>query len=128
MKYVVIGDLHFGSKGFNDDFFSQQLIFFNEQLFPYMEANGIDTIIQLGDWLDNRKNIDIKFFNRIVGEFCEVLKAKNFKFITFLGNHDIYYNSRLAVNLVKYFGELCPENIDVIQNLQRILRIMVGVG
>ena len=119
MKYVVLGDLHFGVKGFNDDFFTQQLRFFHEQLFPYMLANNIDTIIQLGDWLDNRKNIDIKFFNRLVDEFCEPIKKHNFKFITFLGNHDIYYNSKLNINMVKYFGKLYPDNIDVIEKREK---------
>ncbi len=119
MKYIVIGDLHFGSKGFNDDFFTHQLDFFHKQLFPYMKSEGIDTIIQLGDWLDNRKNMDIKFFNRMINEFCEPLKEHGFKFISFLGNHDIYYNSRLDVNLVKYFQELYPDNIDVIQKREK---------
>jgi len=119
MKYVVLGDLHFGIKGFNDEFFTNQLKFFNEQLFPYMKENNIDTIIQLGDWLDNRKSMDIKFFNRIVNEFCEPIKEYGFKFITFLGNHDIYYNSRLDINLVKYFQKLFPENIEVIENREK---------
>lgn len=120
MKVIVLGDLHFGMKGFNDKFFSNQLKFFNEQLFPYMEKHNITEIIQLGDWLDNRKNMDIKFFDRIVDEFLEVLKKKNFKFTTFLGNHDIYYNSRLDVNLVKHFETLYPNNVKVYQTREKV--------
>lgn len=119
MKYVVLGDTHFGMKGFNNEFFSNQLRFFTEQLFPYMKENGIDTIVQLGDWLDNRKTMDIHFFDRIVKEFLEPLQDHGFKFITFLGNHDIYYNSRLDVNLVKYFSKLYPDTIEVIQEREK---------
>jgi len=120
MKVIVVGDLHFGMKGFNDKFFDNQLRFFNEQVFPYMRENNINEIIQLGDWLDNRKNMDIKFFNRIVNEFLETLKENGFKFTTFLGNHDIYFNSKLDVNLVKHFETLYPENVKVYSNRTKV--------
>jgi len=113
MKFIVLGDTHFGVKGFSDEFLDNQLKFFNEQLFPYMKENEIDTIVQLGDWLDNRKTINIKTFDRIVKEFCEPIKQHGFKFISFLGNHDIYYSTTLEINLVKYFADLFPDNISV---------------
>lgn len=113
MKSIILGDLHFGMKGFNDKFFDTQLKFFHEQLFPFMIENDITEIIQLGDWLDNRKNMDIKFFNRIVNEFLKPMKEFGIHFTTFLGNHDIYYNSTLEVNLVKYFEDLFPQNVTV---------------
>lgn len=120
MKSIILGDLHFGMKGFNDAFFDNQLKFFHEQLFPYMIENDIKEIIQLGDWLDNRKLMDIKFFNRIVNEFLTPLKKHGFKFTTFLGNHDIYYNSTLEVNLVKYFENLFPENVKVYEERTKV--------
>ena len=120
MKTVILGDLHFGVKGFGDKFFSNQLKFFDEQLFPYMIKNKIDTIIQLGDWMENRKNMDIKFLNRITDEFCQRLVDHNIKFITFLGNHDIYYNSKLDINLVKYFARLYPDNITVLDKITKM--------
>ena len=120
MKFIVLGDTHFGVKGFNEDFLDNQLAFFHEQLFPYMLENGIDTIVQLGDWLDNRKIINIKTFNRIVNEFCEPMKEHGFKFISFLGNHDIYYSSTLDINMVQYFQDLYPDNITVYQKPETI--------
>ena len=120
MKTIILGDLHFGVKGFGDKFFTNQLRFFDEQLFPYMKKNNIDTIIQLGDWMENRKTMDIKFLNRIIDEFCKRLVEHNIKFITFLGNHDIYYNSKLDINLVKYFGELYPDNITVLDKITKM--------
>jgi len=114
LKFIVIGDLHFGMKGFSDDFLDNQFKFFNEQLFPYMLENDIDTIVQLGDFLDNRKIINIKTYNRINNEIFEPMKKFNFKMITMLGNHDIYYGSTLSINMMKYFEDLHPETIRVI--------------
>lgn len=115
MKFIVLGDTHFGVKGFNEEFLDNQLKFFHEQLFPYMKENGIDTIVQLGDLLDNRKIMNIKTFDRIVNELLEPIKQMGFKMITFLGNHDIYYSSTLEINIVKYFQDLYPDNITVLE-------------
>lgn len=115
MKFIAIGDLHFGIKGFNQGFLDNQLKFFHEQLFPYMRENNIDTIVQLGDFLDNRTQMDIHVFDRIINELIEPIKAQGFKLITFLGNHDIYYKTKLDVNLVKYFEKLYPDTITVLQ-------------
>ena len=113
MKFIVLGDTHFGVKGFNEDFLDNQLKFFHEQLFPYMKENGINTIIQMGDLLDNRKIINIKTFNRLVEELFIPMKKLGFRFISFLGNHDIYYSSTLEINLVKYFQELFPDTVTI---------------
>ena len=115
MKLIVIGDIHFGIKNFNEKFFNNQLKFFHEQLFPYMLENNINTIVQLGDLLDNRTHIDINIFERINKEFFKYIEKYNFQFITLLGNHDIFYKTTLDVNLVKYFQELYPKNVRVIQ-------------
>ncbi len=112
-KIIIIGDLHFGIKGFSDDFLEQQLNFFREQLFPYMKENNINTIVQLGDFLDNRKMMNIKTFDTIVKEFFTPMKELGFKFISFLGNHDIYYSTTLNINLVKYFGDLFPGSVSI---------------
>ena len=112
-KFVVVGDTHFGMKGFNDDFLDNQLKFFTEQLFPFMKEHGIDTIIQLGDLLDNRKIMNIKTFDRINQEFFKPLADEGFKIITMLGNHDIYYSSTLDINMVKYFEQLHPDTVSV---------------
>jgi len=112
-KIIILGDTHFGARGFSLKTFEDQIIFFKEQLFPYMKENNIDTIIQLGDILDHRKNIDILLFNKLVSEFFEEIRKNNFKLFTLLGNHDIYYNTKLDINLVKFFEELYPENVKV---------------
>ncbi len=119
MKFIILGDIHFGIKSFNENFFDNQLRFFHEQLFPYMKKHNIDTIVQLGDFLDNRTTININIFDRINNEFFKFLEKYNFKFITLLGNHDIAYQTTLDVNLVKYFESLYS-NVTVIQENTKI--------
>jgi len=110
MKFVVLGDLHFGVKGFSEEFFENQLKFFTEQLFPFMEEHGLDTIVQLGDFFDNRKSINIKLYNDILDRFCKVIDDKGFKFYSLIGNHDIYYGSTLEVNLVNTIERIYPNS------------------
>jgi DNA repair exonuclease SbcCD nuclease subunit len=75
-----------------------------------MEENGLDTIVQLGDFFDNRKTINIKLFNDILDKFCKVVDEKGFKFYSLIGNHDIYYSSTLEVNLVNIIERIYPNS------------------
>jgi len=119
-KIVIVGDTHFGSKGFSSVSFEEQIMFFEKQLFLYMEDNGIDTIIQMGDFLDHRKSMDILIFNKILNRFFDVLVKKKFRMITILGNHDIYYNSKLDVNLMQTFERLYPHNVKVFKERTKL--------
>lgn len=110
---ILLGDTHFGEKSFNKDFFQNQMRFFKDQLIPYMKENDIRHILQLGDLLHNRVNMDISFFDQLCVEFFDYLKEQGIELITFLGNHDIYYKTTRDVNLVKYIDKLY-DNITLI--------------
>jgi len=115
-KLIVIGDCHFGIKRFNINTLKNQLKFFDEQIFPYMEKNNIDTIFQLGDIFDNRTNIDIIFMNYIKKYFFEVLVEKNIKLYTLLGNHDIAHRESREVSLISFFENIYSDNLIVFKN------------
>lgn len=112
MKKIILGDTHFGIKNFSIEFFENQKKFFEEQLFPYMRSNNIKEIIQLGDFFDNRISIDINYLNKLQKFF---LDNNDINWITFLGNHDIYYKNTREVNLITLFASIC-NNISVISN------------
>lgn len=116
----MLGDLHFGIKGFNEGFFDNQMKFIKNQLIPFMKENDLDTIVQLGDLFDNRKMIDIKIFNKIVDEFCSLIVENDIKLISLLGNHDIYYSSSLEINMVKYLEKLFPDNIQIFSEISTV--------
>ena len=98
MKLCILGDTHFGARGDSLDFHRYFEKFYNEVLFPYLKANDIEVIFQLGDLFDRRKYINFNslhlcrqyFFDR-----CEILGIKVY---TLLGNHDIAYKNTLKVN------------------------------
>ncbi len=73
-----------------------------------MLDNNIDTIIQTGDLLDNRTTMDIFLFITLRERFFDILKKHNFKFITYIGNHDMYYKNTRDTNMVELIAELYP--------------------
>jgi predicted phosphodiesterase len=119
-KQIILGDCHFGKGKFSQNLFESQMNFFENQLFPYMIENKISTIIQLGDFLDNRKNMDINFFNQMIERFFKKLKFYNFKMIEILGNHDIYFKNTRDVNLMKYIEMMFPDNLITISEREYI--------
>ena len=55
MKIAIFGDSHFGCRKNSAYFMRQQKDFYDHKFFPYLKKNGIDTIIHLGDFFDNRR-------------------------------------------------------------------------
>ena len=94
----ILGDCHFGARGDSLDFHKYFEKFYNEVLFPYLKANDIEVIFQMGDLFDRRKFINFNtlhlcreyFFDR-----CEIL---GIKVHTLLGNHDVAFKNTLEVN------------------------------
>jgi DNA repair exonuclease SbcCD nuclease subunit len=119
-KQIILGDCHFGKGKFSQSLFDTQMDFFETQLFPYMQENNIDTIIQLGDFVDNRKNADIYFLNQMVDRFFEPMKKYGFKMIEILGNHDIYFKNTRDINLMRIFEKMYPENLNVLSEREYV--------
>mgnify|MGYP003637979345 FL=1 len=100
MKVALVTDQHFGAR--NDsmrvhDYFEK---FYSEIFFPYIDANGIDTIIDLGDTFDRRKYISFSSLKRAKTMFFEECQKRNLKMHVIVGNHDSYYKNTLEVNSV----------------------------
>jgi predicted phosphodiesterase len=119
-KQIILGDCHFGKGKFSQNMFDTQMDFFEKQLFPYMQENGIDTIIQLGDFIDNRKNADIYFLNQLVDKFFEPMQGYGFKMIEILGNHDIYFKNTRDVNLMRIIEKMYPDNLTVLSEREYV--------
>jgi len=105
-KSILIGDLHFGIKRFSEKELDNQLKVFFEQIFPYMEENNIDKIIQVGDLFDNRISADINFLTLIKKKFFDEIAKRGITFYSLLGNHDIYYKSSREVSLSELFSDM----------------------
>ena len=96
MRVAIITDTHYGArKGSKHlhDYFEQ---FYQNVFFPSLEAEGIDTIIHMGDVFDSRKAIDyysLEWAKRVVFE-----PMKKYKVHAITGNHDCYYKNTNEIN------------------------------
>ena len=118
-KIVMLGDLHFGKSKFSKDLLKSQLKFFDEQLYPYMDSNGIKHIIQVGDVFDNRIMMDIEYFELLCQGFFDVVRDRGYQFICIVGNHDIYHKSTREFTILNTISRLYS-NVNVINERTRI--------
>ena len=120
MKVAIITDQHFGAR--NDsiaflDFFEK---FYDNTFFTTLDANGINTVLVLGDTFDRRKYVNFYALDRAKKMFFDKLEERGIRVHMLAGNHDTYYKNTNEVNspdllLVEY------GNIDVISKPETIV-------
>ena len=71
MKLAIITDTHYGARKGSKHLHDYFELFYKNIFFPSLEAEGIDTIIHMGDVFDSRKSIDyysLEWAKRVVFE------------------------------------------------------------
>ena len=97
MKFVVLGDTHFGCR--NDlTLFHNHFEKFYEWFFDQLDDLEIDTIVQLGDLFDRRKYVNFHTLNESRRYFFDRLKTHGINMITLVGNHDLYWREKTTVS------------------------------
>ena len=100
MKIAIITDQHFGArKGsqFVHDYFEE---FYNNVFFPYLEEHQIDTVIDMGDTFDNRRNIDLASLEWSKRVYFDKLQDMGITLHSIVGNHTAYYKDTNEVNTI----------------------------
>ena len=100
MKIAIITDQHFGArKGsqFVHDYFEE---FYNNVVFPYLEEHQIDTVIDMGDTFDNRRNIDLASLEWSKRVYFDKLQDMGITLHSIVGNHTAYYKDTNEVNTI----------------------------
>ena len=100
MKIAIITDQHFGARKNSKLFHDYFLKFYNDIFFPYLEENGITTIIDMGDTFDSRKGIDFSALAWAKNNYYDRLKDMGIHVHTIVGNHTAYYKNTNDVNAV----------------------------
>lgn len=115
-EVALITDGHFGVHRFSEMFFESQMKFYREQFIPELKNKNIKTIVHLGDFYDNRSNIN----NKLKLETYNFLKddLKDFNVFIIVGNHDIYYKNTIEVTTLKLF-EMLP-NVTIIDRFTHL--------
>ena len=96
MKIAIITDTHYGARKGSKHLHEYFEKFYDDVFFPTLEAEGIDTVIHMGDAYDSRKSIDyqsLEWAKRVVFE-----RLKKYKVHMIIGNHDCYYKNTNDVN------------------------------
>ena len=96
MRIAVITDTHYGARKGSKHLHDYFELFYKNVFFPYLEENGITTVVHMGDIFDSRKSIDyqsLEWAKRVVFE-----PLKKYKVYAITGNHDCYYKDTNYVN------------------------------
>ena len=101
MKLAIITDQHFGARKGADYIHKYFKKFYDNIFFPYLEKNKIDTIVDMGDTFDNRRNIDLATLEWAKKNYYDRLQAMGITVHTIVGNHTAYYKDTNEINTVE---------------------------
>lgn len=104
-RIALLCDTHFGLRGNAPYFVEKQRQFFQEVFFPYIDKEGIDTIIHLGDVFDKRSTINFVLLDKSKKFFFDEIEKRNLRVIYIIGNHDTYYRNTNFPNSVRLLLE-----------------------
>lgn len=102
-KVLVFTDLHIGLKGAQKNRLAI-CVKVVKKIIDYIVANGIETILFLGDWNHTRVSTENNALNvsyRLMQAMSKVAKV-----YAILGNHDIYMKNSLDINSLVIFKDL----------------------
>ena len=100
MKVAIITDQHFGMRKGSKIFHDFIGKFYNDTFFPYLEENNIDTVLDLGDTFDNRRNIDLWSLEWAKNNYFSRLEKMGITVHTIVGNHTAYYKNTNKINTI----------------------------
>lgn len=108
-KFILISDTHLGLKSGSPLWHDITLRLFQE-IADTCARRNIDTIIHLGDFFHNRKNLYMKTLSVAI-DIADMLENVNLWIIA--GNHDIFYKSEIDPTSLDIFRKY--ENIKIIK-------------
>lgn len=99
MKIALCGDLHIGASKHSPIIQEHQNKFF-EFFFQYLNNNEITTVLQLGDFFDQRKDIHYTAIKHAREHFLDKIHEYEIDLTIIAGNHDTVYKNSNHVNSV----------------------------
>lgn len=96
MSVAICGDIHFGSKIGDENFFNYQNQSF-DRMVDYCIQKQIKTIIFLGDIFNHRTTINFFVLDHVIKKFNRISKIFD-NIIIVVGNHDVFYKNTNRLN------------------------------
>ena len=100
MRIALVTDTHAGVRGDNQNFAAYQRKFWRDEFYPRLKAEGITTIIHLGDIVDRRKYINFLTAKNLREDVIDPAMAEGYDFHVILGNHDVMFKNTNVVNVM----------------------------
>lgn len=114
-KLLILGDIHIGARNSSRIFRELFREYFKEHVFPLIKQKGINKIIQLGDFFDNRNSVTLHDIDYIVNEFIPQLEeCGDVKMYVIAGNHDVAYKNTNKINSLSILKSC--KNIVIVDN------------
>lgn len=104
-KVAIIGDLHFGVRSGNEDFFDFQAGYIDNFMDDCV-AKGVSHIVNPGDFFDVRKSMNIRVLDYVRKRFAKKVKATGLTWHMVPGNHDIFLKHSNALTAMRAFDGL----------------------
>lgn len=101
MKIALLNDTHCGIRNSSQIFLDNAEDFYSNVFFPECEKQGVTQIVHLGDYYDNRKNINIKALNHNRKHFLNEMRKRGMRMDIIPGNHDTYFKNTNDMNSLK---------------------------
>ena len=122
MKVAIITDQHFGARKSSRIFHEFFKKFYDNIFFPTLKKRGIDTVLDLGDTFDNRRNLDLWAAQWSTDNYFSRLKDMGVTIHSLVGNHTAYFKDTNKVNtLESVLGEY-----DNIKIYDKATEVMIG--
>ena len=116
MKIVLLSDTHAGVRNSSEVFIEYQRKFYQDVLFPYMDAHGIKKIVHGGDYYDHRKHVNIKALNANRKHFIEPMVERDITMDIIPGNHDVTYKNTNDLCSLKELLGYYKQHINIVMD------------
>jgi len=114
MKIAIITDTHWGARNDNAALAHHFAKFYTDVFFPTLEAEGVKTILHLGDLMDRRKYVNYVTARNTETYFIKPCYDMGIDVHIIAGNHDTYYKNTNEVNsLRELYSETKYDNLNL---------------
>ena len=98
MKIAILGDTHFGARNRNVVIEAWQRKFYEQVFWPAIDDKSITHIIQVGDYFDSRKWLNIQTLAFQKEMMVKPVQDRDIRCDVIIGNHDIPFKHSLKNN------------------------------
>ena len=114
MKIAILNDTHCDVRNSSDIFLENQTRFYTDTFFPYCIENDIKHVVHLGDYYDNRKQINVRAVNHNRKIFLDPLRDNGMTMDIIPVNNDTYNKNTNDLNSLKEFLGHYMNNIHIV--------------